>query len=670
MTFNLDGLASNDSVVRSGRRRPSHVNVADTSWGKRGFASALDQFGVVSITGPNGRILHVNDAFIRLSGYSRGELIGRSHAILDSSHHPKTFWAGAYRTLLAGKNWRAEVMNRSKSGRCYWVDALIVPLRSRNGLKGFLSVQRDISEIIALRAELDANASLLQAIVENSPCAIAVFDKDHNLVLCNERQRELMNHPDALLSHGAPTANSLYRIEANGGDVETHYIPLANGGFVSMETDIADRKLGSHTPDRPGQHDALTGLPDRSILLDRLRHSVAERGQDLLALHCLSLDTLNLVNESFGERAGDIVLKRTAQRLNGLLGDGDIAARLGDDAFVVVQSAPKSLDDIALMAQRILGALCEPITFNDSNVAVSATVGIAVAPSDATCAEELIGNANAALTRMKLSSPGTYGFFEPSIHERLGQRLRMENELREALANNAFELHYQPIVNIKTRRIVGCEALIRWRHPERGLIPASEFIPVAEECGIIGQIGDWVLKTACAEASRWPDDVWIAVNISAAQFGGTDLVDKVVALSKRLPTSRLVLEITETLLMKDRDSAAMTLERLKKLGVRFAIDDFGTGFSSLSYLQSFPFDKIKIDRSFVSNTANQKRSATLRRSIIQLGYNLGMTSVAEGVETKQQLDLLRAEGCIEAQGFLFSPAVPSAKIRELFSHPL
>jgi EAL domain-containing protein (putative c-di-GMP-specific phosphodiesterase class I) len=252
----------------------------------------------------------------------------------------------------------------------------------------------------------------------------------------------------------------------------------------------------------------------------------------------------------------------------------------------------------------------------------------------------------------------------------LGRRLKIAAELRDALATDQFELHYQPIVNVKSRRVVGCEALIRWSHPKHGLIPASEFIPIAEESGLIGQIGDWVLKTACAEARHWPDDLWIAVNISAAQFNGHSLVDKVVALSKGLPLSRLVLEITETLLMQDRNNAALTLERLKKLGVRFAIDDFGTGFSSLSYLQSFPFDKIKIDRSFVSNIENQKRSTTLRRSIIQLGYNLGMTSVAEGVETTQQLDRLRAEGCLEAQGFLFSPAVSGAKVRELFSHSL
>jgi diguanylate cyclase (GGDEF)-like protein/PAS domain S-box-containing protein len=704
MTFKLDGLASSASVARLGRRKSHSVNFADTSWGKRGFASALDQFGIVSITDPSGRILHVNDEFIRLSGYSRNELVGRTHAILNSSHHPKTFWAEAYRTLTDGKTWRAQVMNRGKGGRAYWVEALIVPLNSRNGLKGFLSVQRDITEIVALRAESEERTSILQTIVENFPGGIAAFDKNHNLVLCNRRQRELMHYPDELFANGQPTAEDLYRAEASRGEygpgdaeehvrkqldiatrampktierrrpngtyLETRYIPLTHGGFVTTQLDITGRKLDQETIGRLVHHDALTGLPNRSLFLDRMRDNTTGRGQELLALHCLNLDNLKLLNESLGDLAGDALLKRTAQRLSRLLGEGDTAARLGGDDFAVIQAAPKSINDVEAMAKRIISMLSESIDLDGRNITIGTSVGVAVAPTDGINAEELIRNADTALRRTKSLARGTYGFFESSMHERLRQRLRMEMEMREALANNAFELHYQPIVNTKTLKIVGCEALIRWRHPERGLVPASEFIPIAEECGIIGQIGDWVLKTACAEASRWPDDVWIAVNISAAQFSGPSLVDKVLAVSKGLPLSQLVLEITETLLMKNRDTAAATLERLKKLGVRFAIDDFGTGFSSLSYLQSFPFDKIKIDRSFVSNIANQKRSATLRRSIIQLGYNLGMTSVAEGVESKQQLDLLRAEGCLEAQGFLFSPAVPSAKIRELFASPL
>jgi diguanylate cyclase (GGDEF)-like protein/PAS domain S-box-containing protein len=704
MAFNIDGLASSAAHAQSRRREPRSVDVAETSWAQRGFASALDQLGLVSIADAKGRILHVNEPLCRLSKYSPDELIGQTHAILNSSHHPKAFWADAYRTLQDGQSWRAPIMNRAKDGSCYWVDALIVPLRSRNVLKGYLSIQRDISDAVALQAESEERASLLQALADSFPGGIAAFDKNHNLILSNRRLRELMGYPDELFSCGQPTAETLYRIEAARGDYgpgdveelvraqlkaadsgtphvaehrkangtyfEIRHTPLAHGGFVTTHLDITGHKQDQETIGRLAHCDTLTGLPNRSLFLDRVRAGIAERGTEPLALHCINLDCLKLVNESLGHLAGDALLKRTAQRLTRLLGDRDTAARLGGDDFAVIQTAPQSIEDVEALAKRILSALSEPVVVDGSDVTIGASIGIAMTPADGTDAEQLMRNADTALWRTKSQARGAYGFFEPSMHERLRHRLLMAMELREALANNRFELHYQPIINIKTLKIVGCEALIRWLHPERGLIPASEFVPIAEECGLIGQIGDWVLKTACAEASRWPDDISIAVNISAAQFSGPNLVEKVLASSKGLPLSRLVLEITESLLMKDQDAAAATLGHLKKHGARFAIDDFGTGFSSLSYLQSFPFDKIKIDRSFVSNTANQKRSATLRRSVIQLGYNLGMTSVAEGIETKQQLDLLRAEGCLEGQGFLFSPAVPAAKIRELLASPL
>ena len=391
---------------------------------------------------------------------------------------------------------------------------------------------------------------------------------------------------------------------------------------------------------------------------------------DTLALHCLDLDRFKSVNDTLGHPVGDALLKAVAHRLIGTIRDTDTVARLGGDEFAIIQVAPKSLEEVERVAKRIIAELSEPFIIGENTVSIGTSIGIAMAPPNGIDVEQLMKNADMALYRTKSLGRGTFGFFEENMHERLQSRHQIAMGLREAIANGKFELHYQPIVNVKTRKIAGCEALIRWSHPERGLIPASEFIPIAEECGLIGQIGDWVLKTACAEAKHWPDDIWVAVNISAAQFRGQDLIDKVTDASNGFPLSRLIIEITETLLMKDREVATVTLDRLRKMGVRFAIDDFGTGFSSLSYLQSFPFDKIKVDRSFVSAIANHKRSTTLRRSIIQLGYNLGMTSVAEGVETEQQLDLLRAEGCVEAQGFLFSRAVPAAKVRTLFANPL
>ena len=706
MALNLDGLASSASASKVVERKVKGLPHLNSSWGAKGLASALDQLGIVSVTDAEGCIVHANDEFVRVSKYTREELLGQNHRMLNSSHHSKEFWDEAFRKLAKGQPWRSPVKNRAKDGGFYWVDALIVPLKGRNRrTKGYLSVQIDITVAVTLHIELQERTALLQGIVENFPGGIAVFDKDHRLILCNEKQKQLMDYPSELFENGPLTRERLYRFNANRGEygagdieeqvhsrlemarngapyiyerqrpngkyVEVRGTPLRDGGYVTTYLDITDRKRDQETIGRLAHHDALTGLPNRALFHDRIRLGLArvKRG-DTLALHCLDLDRFKSVNDTLGHPVGDSLLKAVAHRLIGTIRDTDTVARLGGDEFAIIQVAPKSLAEVERVAKRVIAELSEPFIIGENSISIGTSIGIAMAPPNGIDVEQLMKNADMALYRTKSLGRGTFGFFEENMHERLQSRHQIAMGLREAIANGKFELHYQPIVNVKTRKIAGCEALIRWSHPERGLIPASEFIPIAEECGLIGQIGDWVLKTACAEAKHWPDDIWVAVNISAAQFRGQDLIDKVTDASNGFPLSRLIIEITETLLMKDREVATVTLDRLRKMGVRFAIDDFGTGFSSLSYLQSFPFDKIKVDRSFVSAIANHKRSTTLRRSIIQLGYNLGMTSVAEGVETEQQLDLLRAEGCVEAQGFLFSRAVPAAKVRTLFANPL
>jgi diguanylate cyclase (GGDEF)-like protein/PAS domain S-box-containing protein len=665
----------------------------------KGLVSALDHIGVVSITAADGRILHVNDPFVRLSKYRRDELIGQDHALLNSRHHTIGFWSDVYKTLMSHGTWRGEIKNRAKDGTFYWVDALIIALKSRGRVRGYVSIQNDKTEVISLRLALQERNDILQAILDRLPEHLTALDKNRRPILFNGAQQ----HPPEGVDDGAASGPSVSaspsrfivdlekyvlgdiphfglsndeidrtpdlepseRHTANGRAIEIRYTPLPHGGFLSTHRDIADEKHDHGAIGHLAQYDAITGLPGRVLFQDRVHSRLAIVGDQILALHCIAIDGLTPVHDKLGQAGIDQLLKLVARRLTGILGEFDLATRLDSNDFALLQASPGSIEDVESLARRIIDSVAEPLVIGDLSVALAADIGIAVGPLDGSIADDLIKNAQAALTRTKSSGCETFGFFEPARYEPTLRRLKIAKQLRDAIANNEFELHYQPIINIKTRRVSGCEALIRWSHPEHGLVPASEFIPIAEECGLIGEIGDWVLKAACAEARDWPDDIWIAVNISAAQFDGPSLVDKVLSYSKGLPLSRLVLEITETLLMKDRDATAITLERLKKLGVRFSIDDFGTGFSSLSYLQSFPFDKIKIDRSFVSNTANQKRSATLRRSVIQLGYNLGMTSVAEGVETVAQLAMLRAEGCIEAQGFLFSPAVPAAQIRNL-----
>jgi len=697
MAFNLDGLSSAVPAPLSATRKKAPAPLLGTSWGMKGLISALDHIGVVSITAPDGRILHVNEAFVRLSKYRRDELIGQSHALLNSKHHTADFWSDVYETLKSHGTWRGQIKNRAQDGTFYWVDALIIALKSRGRVRGYVSIQNDMTEVFALRHALQERNDILQAILDRFPGRITAFDKNRKPILFNGSRRHL---PDGFNEgtgggHSAPANRFIVDLEkyvlgdiphfglskdesargpdsetierqiVNGRTIEIQCTPLPHGGFLSTHRDVTDQECNLVAIEQRSQYDAVTGLPSRMLFQDRVQSRLAVLGDRILALHCIAIDGLRPARDKLGQAGIDQLLKIVAQRLTTVLSESDMATRFESDDFAVLQANPGSIEDVESQARRIADTVAEPFVIGDLSIALAANIGIAVGPLDGSIAEDLIGNAQTALARTKSSGCETFGFFEPSRYERSLRRLKIAQQLREAIANNEFELHYQPIINIKSRKISGCEALIRWSHPEHGLVPASEFIPIAEECGLIGQIGDWVLKTACAEARDWPDDIWVAVNISAAQFEGQTLVDKVLNFSKGLPLSRLVLEITETLLMKNRDAVAITLESLKKLGVRFSIDDFGTGFSSLSYLQSFPFDKIKIDRSFVSNTSNQKRSATLRRSVIQLGYNLGMTSVAEGVETVKQLDMLRAEGCIEAQGFLFSPAVPAAKIRNL-----
>lgn len=672
----------------------------------KALASALDPFGCVSITDNEGRIIHVNDAFVRISRYAREALLGQNHSILSSGHHSRAFWNAAYEVLNRGETWHSRIQNRAKDGTLYWVDATIRPLKGRSGrVTGFVSLQVEASAPVETHIARPNNDVLLQAVAESFPGGLTIFDRDLHMVLINERQKQLLEYPDALFKRGLPTLEDLYHFNAergeygpgetekqirsrfdlttkgesqvferrrpNGTCLEVRSTPLTDGGFIVAHFDITERKRDQETIGRLEHQDALTGLPNRTLFQERVRSALAQaKGGWALAIHCLDLDRFKSINDTLGHHVGDALLFAVGERLKSEVRDTDTVARISGDEFAIIQMAPQSIEEVESLAKRILSAFAEPFELGDNTLTVGTSIGIAVGPSDGNDAEKLLTNADMALYRTKSVRRGSFGFFEHSMHERLQKRHQIIMGLHEAIANSKFELHYQPIVNVKTRRIVGCEALIRWSHPVRGIIPASEFIPIAEECGLIGQIGDWVLKRACAEASLWPDDIWVAVNISPAQFREPDLVEKVTNAAKNIPLSRVILEITETLLMKDRDAASATLETLRKMGVRFSIDDFGTGFSSLSYLQDFPFDKIKIDRSFVSAVANIKRSATLRRSIIQLGYNLGMTSVAEGVETEQQLERLRAEGCVEAQGFLFSRAVPAAKLRTLFANPL
>ncbi len=472
------------------------------------------------------------------------------------------------------------------------------------------------------------------------------------------------------------TARAWKHVRADGSliDVVVYARRLVYAGQPAVMlalTDITERKQAEARMIFMAQHDALTGLPNRSLLRQRMDEMLphARRSTEKIAVLILGLDGFKSVNDALGHGIGDKLLRAVAKRLRSILREGDVVARLNSDEFAVVQSGMARPEDAGLLARRLLEAVADPFLLEGHSVVMAATIGIAMAPGDGDESDRLLKHATMALSRAKSESRGTFAFFESEMDARAQKRRKIELDLREAIQDEVLCPHYQPLIDLVSGRITSFEALVRWPHPDRGMISPAEFIPVAEETGLIAGLGGLMLRRACADAAHWPDDVRVAVNLSPLQFRVGNLFSVVMDALNRsgLPAKRLELEITETLLLEKSSEVLATLHALRALGVRISMDDFGTGYSSLSYLRSFPFDKIKIDQSFVRDLAGNREAQAIVRSIISLGAGLGVTITAEGVETEAELGYLREQGCHEAQGFLFSAARPNVEVAGLLN---
>jgi len=417
-------------------------------------------------------------------------------------------------------------------------------------------------------------------------------------------------------------------------------------------------------------HDQLTDLPNRTLFHDRLQQAVAqaERGGSRAAILCLDLDHFKDVNDTLGHSAGDELLKQVTQRLRSLLRKSDTLARLGGDEFAIVQTSTDNPEDAAGLAQRIIEAVAQPFLLNGHDVSIGSSVGITIFPDDHRSADHLLRNADLALYRAKSDGRGTFCFFEEDMNIKLQRRKTLENDLRCAISDQQFELFYQPQIGLNDNRVAGVEALIRWHHPEHGIIPPDQFIPLVEETGLIIPITEWALRQACTQARDW-GDLRVAVNLSPAAFKHPDLIGLISSILEetQLKPQRLEIEITETSLLQDTEKTLATLSGLKDLGIQVAMDDFGTGYSSLSYLQRFPFDKIKIDRSFIANLSNEgeQDKGAIIEAIIKMSRSLGMVTNVEGVETKDQASFLFDQGCDEVQGFYYAHPMRAAEINAI-----
>jgi diguanylate cyclase (GGDEF)-like protein/PAS domain S-box-containing protein len=600
--------------------------------------------------------------------------------------------------------------NREVSQIVHLADGRFIAVLRRPMPDGSLvSTHEDVTERETLNAELERNnrllserTSRLQAIIDNFPGGITFLDGDLRCVLANDRAKKLLDLPDRLFADGPPPLESVFRFNAERGEygpgnaeaqvaermvkarvrvahaferqrqdgtvIEVRGVPLEDGGFVTIYMDATERHRSQAKIAHMALHDSLTDLPNRALLNERLEHALTcvKRGE-IVAVHLLDLDHFKTVNDTMGHPAGDKLLKMVAARLHALVRDTDTIARMGGDEFAILQVAIAQPADATALALRVIEAVSAPYEMDGQQVIIGTSVGIAVGPTDGDRPDQLIRNADLALYRAKGDGRGTYRFFGPEMDAQMQTRRILEHDLRKALTAGQFELYYQPVVNLETDEISGVEALIRWRHPEKGIILPGAFIPVAEEIGFIIPLGEWAIREACEAAKNWPDNVRIAVNLSPIQFKNPGFVQLVVSAlaASGLAPDRLELEITETTLLQDSETTLNTLYQLRALGVRIAVDDFGTGYSSLSYLQSFPFDKIKIDRSFVKDIADGVGSLNIVRAVAAMASGLGIETTAEGVETEEQLDTVRAEGCTEMQGFLFSRPLPADQIGQL-----
>ncbi|PTT11622.1 diguanylate cyclase [Pseudomonas sp. HMWF010] len=585
-------------------------------------------------------------------------------------------------------------------GRYLGVGTVLALLQASNE-----SNRRGVAALAEAKAVAERAETFMTAVVEAMPSMVFVKRADdHRYVLLNRAgeqtlgysREEVIGRTDA--DFYTPQQAAIYaqrdRELAASGDVhviDEDLVPRKGGEMAILRTkkiaildaqgrpefllgvseDIAERKRAEAQIARLAHYDPLTDLPNRVLFQKDLSEALARRSRTggHLAVHFIDLDRFKTVNDTLGHPLGDDLLRIAAQRLRACVRDGDTVARLGGDEFAVVQNGLTDLTGATRLAQRIVEAMAAPFELQGHQVMIGASVGVALAPSDGESPDELLKKADMALYRAKADGRGAFHFFEKAMDEQLQARRGLELDLRRALLAGEFELFYQPLYNLGDDRVTGCEALVRWRHPERGMVSPADFIPLAEEIGLIVPLGEWVLRTACREAAGWPDHVRVAVNLSPAQFRDRTLVSSVVSAlaTSGLPAERLELEITESVLLQDNAANLKVLHDLKALGVRISMDDFGTGYSSLSYLRSFPFDKIKIDQTFVRDILKDSDALAIIRAVLDLGASLGIVTTAEGVESREQLDALRDHGCAEIQGYYISRPSPASDMGRMLA---
>ncbi len=692
------GVRGKDEIGQLGRAFDEMMRAQETSTSRaRLLTQAVEQSGAsVIITDRNGVIEYVNTAFTTITGYSREEAIGRNPGMLSANQTDSGVYADLWDMLKAGKTWRGELLNRRKNGEPYWDSVIITPVLGEQGdITNFVAVQEDVTERKKVEQTLLLNAHILSSVNEG----IAVTDVQQKFCFVNPAfsaisgysAEEVIGKSPKLLSSGLMEKTfygQMWSAIGEDGRWQGEIIDRRKNGesfpewlsisvlkdehgeithYVSVFSDISERKAAERRITHMAQHDFLTGLPNRMLLLDRMEQSLslARRDRRKVAVMFLDLDRFKHINDMLGHVIGDKLLQELSGRLARAVRTGDTVSRLGGDEFVVMLPDIARAEEISGIAEKVLENVAGKCIIDGHEVEVTTSIGIAIFPDDGNDGYEMLQHADAAMYHAKQNGRNNYHFFTSDMNRRALERLLIERKLRRALERDEFALYYQPQIDLKSRRMVCVEALLRWNDAESGeMIPPARFIPITEENGMITSIGEWVLREACRHISARRNmglpDIPVAVNLSMVQFRQKDLAKSVRSIldAHGVSPTLLELEITETAVMQDAETAISVLKDLKDMGVRLAMDDFGTGYSSLSYLRRLPIDRLKIDQSFVRDIAQDPDDAAIVSTIISMARSLKLNVLAEGVETDEQLSFLNRHGCDEGQGYYFSVPLP------------
>lgn len=683
LAFGLDSLAGE-------RERAATQARLDT------LSRAIDQspFAVV-ITDQKGRIEYCNQSLLEMTGFAAEEVIGQLPSIWKSGDTPSEVYRELWEAVCAGRRWQGEIRNRRKNGQLYWERQTISPIRDADGqIVRFVAIKEDTTLLQEMAQALSLREQALASSNNGIMITLSKAD-DHSIVYVNPAFERITGYTakevigregrflvrDDLAQPGLNEIRNALREQRAGHAVLRNYrkdgslfwnelfiSPISDLSrhetthFVSIINDVSERIHYQQAIEHQATHDNLTGLANRTLLHDRISQAIAyaRRSAKSVAVMLLDLDHFKHVNDAFGHSAGDDLLKEVAQRLRACVRESDTVARLGGDEFVIVLSDLVQAEDVDNIADKISDALSKPVMIGEREAFVGASIGISLFPRDGEHGETLLRNADMAMYRVKEHGRNSVRLFSPEMATMAIERVDMEGALRRAIERKELLLHYQPKIDLGTRRIVGAEALVRWQHPQIGLVHPTEFIPLAEETGLVVPLGAWVLEEACRQQAAWAaaglPPIKMAINISARQFRLENLPD-IVGITMAATGARpetMIFELTESMVMQDAERALAVMHALKQLGIALSLDDFGTGYSSLSYLRRFPIDEVKIDRSFVRDLHHDQDDAAIAAAVVALARTLGLKVVAEGVEMEEQVTVLERLNCDQVQGYFFS----------------